>query len=198
MKFRHWLKWKYAPPLVVLLSGKARHGKDSFGFALKKELEDKFDLKVQRLSFGDVLKNMTNYPSRDFLQQLGLILRATRGEDYLIHEAISNYNGADVIIITDCRFPNEISYFENMPRLTTMTFRITRITSEGIYESNLTEKQKNHPSETALDKHRFDFYIQAENILELKEAAQSALPIVYDAWQRGFSIESSDSYYWYS
>jgi hypothetical protein len=197
MKFRHWLKWRYAPPLAVLLSGKARHGKDTFGRYLKEELEDKFGLKVQRISFGDVLKNMTNYPSRNFLQQLGLILRATRGDDYLIHRAVEKYNGADVIIITDCRFPNEISYFENMPRFTTMTFRVTRITSEGLYESDLTDKQKNHPSETALDKWKFDFYIQATNVDELKEAAQSALPIVYDAWQRGFTIDSSDSYYWY-
>lgn len=196
MKFRHWLKWKFNPPLVINISGKARHGKDTFGRFLMYRLKSDYGLKVQRISSGDVLKDMTRYPSRSFLQQLGMFLRATRGNDYLISRAFAKYNGADVVIITDTRFPNEISYFENAPQV---TIRVDRICQDKEpYESDLTPEQKAHPSETALDDYKFDIHIQAKNVRELKEASERFAPICYDVWQRGFSIVSSDSYYWYT
>ena len=197
MKLKHWLKWKFRPPLIICLSGKARHGKDSFGLSLKTKLENEFGLKVQRLSVGDVLKNMTDFHDRDFLQLLGTVLRATEGKEYLIKQSTKGYNGADVVIYTDTRYPIEISYFENAG-MNTMTFRVTRITDNGIYESNLTDKQKAHPSETALDDYKFDFYIQAKDIKDLIQAAWDVSPLCFDAWRRGFKVEQADSYYWYA
>ena len=58
------------------------------------------------------------------------------------------------VLIPDCRFKNEIEAFkqDGWPNVSVRIIRDNFI-------SNLTEKQLNHPSETALDDYEFDYYI---------------------------------------
>lgn len=169
MRLDHWFKWKLDPPLIVLISGKARHGKDTFGKELMTRLR-KAGLDVQRISFGDEVKKAGERKDRDYLQVLGSVARKFVDKDIWIHRAIDNYDGADVVVITDARYPNEISFFENKP---SVSVRVNRVDSEGeIWESNLTEEQKNHPSETALDNFLFDYTFNAETVEDLKTDAE--------------------------
>lgn len=60
----------------------------------------------------------------------------------------------DFIIIDDCRFPNEIEAWSGTPHIA------IRVERPG-HENSLTEEQRNHPSETALDNWEYDFTISA-------------------------------------
>lgn len=171
MKLKHWIKWNFYPPIIVLISGKARHGKDTFGRHLMRMLKAKH-IDVQRISFGDKLKEMTHRHDRDYLQAFGTAGRKLVNKDIWIIKAVADYKGADVVVITDTRYPNEISKFEIAPNI---AVRVNRIDEEGNpWESNLTKEQKSHPSETALDNFiGFDYVIDAENVTQLEDAARS-------------------------
>ena len=67
----------------------------------------------------------------------------------------------DVFIIGDCRFPNEIEYWEGRNN-----YYSIKIVREN-HSSKLTEEQKQHASETSLDGYdNFDFVIQNNDTLE--------------------------------
>lgn len=168
MELRNKLKWLFRPPLVIMVSGKARHGKDTFGEELMKNLES-LNIETQRLSFGDQIKKIAERDDRDYLQALGSAGRMFVDKDIWIKRAVSDYNGADVVVITDTRYPNEISFFENKPH---MSVRINRIDENGmLWESKLSEEQKNHPTEMALDSYSFDYEFDARDVMKLKAIA---------------------------
>ena len=67
----------------------------------------------------------------------------------------------DYVLIPDTRFPNEID------KLLSNGFDVTHIrVVRPNFESSLTEEQKNHPSETALDNVSPDFYIYNEGSID--------------------------------
>jgi hypothetical protein len=64
------------------------------------------------------------------------------------------------ILIPDCRFPNEITAMKN--KFDTFALRVNRID----FESDLTDEQKQHISETALDNYDFDYVINTVSDLD--------------------------------
>lgn len=168
MKLDNWLKWKFAPPLIVLINGKARHGKDTFGAELRKVLGS-YGYSTERLSFGDEVKKVAERKDRDYLQAIGQAGRTLIDKDIWIERTIDNYSGSDVVVITDARYPNEINYFEDKPNISVRVERMTEDREK--YESELTEEQKSHSSETSLDNFEFDMVCRAVDVDELRKQA---------------------------
>jgi hypothetical protein len=158
---------------VILFSGKATEGKDASANILKELLEQDGE-KVLIVHYADLLK----YICKTFFEwdgkkdDIGRNLLQKTGTD-VIRKKMPNFwvqFVADILLmfpddwnyclIPDCRFPNEIKFMNNL--LDTTAVRVTRLN----YKSPLTEEQKNHISETALDNYQFDYYLDSESGLD--------------------------------
>lgn len=170
-------------PLIILIAGRARSGKSSIAKHLKIEYENQ-NKKVIISPYTKYLKhyieeitnekiNDKNKP-RDLLQQISSkIIKGELGQtNFFIDRQIEDIKiysyFADVILIPDVRFPNEIQIirekFKNV-----IAIGITRKN----YISNLTEEQLNDITETALNNyHDYDFEIENTEKTNLKEIAQ--------------------------
>ena len=162
---------------IILISAKARHGKDSVAEILKKLMEQN-NKKVLITHYADLLKyicktffswnGIKDDKGRSILQRVGTDTIRKQNPDYWV-EFISGFlkmfpNEWDVVIIPDCRFPNEITQML-LDGWDVFTVRVNRLN----YESPLTKEQQNHPSETALDGYQFDYYIDSESGLDKLE-----------------------------
>lgn len=164
---------------VITISGKARHGKDTFAKMLKSILESK-DKKVLILRYADYLKMICkdyfgwngekDEAGRTLLQQVGTNKIRAKDPDFwvkIVNELITVLeDDFDYFIIPDTRFPNEISYLKTHDKKV-VTVKVIR----DNFESELTKEQKNHPSETALDDYKFDIIVRASNLRELEDNA---------------------------
>ena len=152
---------------VILVSGKAQSGKDTTAKELQKKLmRDNHSVLVTH--YADLLKFIcTNYfgwngvkdeEGRQMLQHVGTdIIRKqnpTLWVDFVAMMLKYFHDNWEYVIIPDCRFPNEIT------TLIKNGFDIIhlRVTRQG-FESSLTEEQRNHPSEIALDDIAPDYYV---------------------------------------
>lgn len=160
-------------PTVILLSGHSGCGKDYVANIMKQELEAK-NKKVLITHYADllkyILKTFFNWNGekdehgRHLLQYVGTDTIRKQNPDYWV-DFITNIitmfsNEWDYILIPDTRFPNEIEKIKNNPTFNTLTVRINRL---GSY-SKLTEEQRQHISETALDNYSmFDFILCNDN-----------------------------------
>ena len=90
------------------------------------------------------------------------------------------------VLIADCRFPNEIHRWreEGYPIISVHVERLG-------FDNGLTEEQKNHASETALDDYMFDVYLKATNLTELREEAKKVCKILN---LRSDSFEDNTTY----
>ena len=80
----------------------------------------------------------------------------------------------DFVLIPDVRFPNEMDWSDTP--FFTFTIRVNRQNEDGTpYINHLTEEQKQHPSEVALDDYRFNYEIYNQNINDINAAAQAIL-----------------------
>lgn len=152
---------------VITISGKAESGKDTTANILKICLENK-GYSVLICHYADLLKfickeyfdwdGMKNEEGRSLLQRVG-----TEG----IRKVEPNYwvdfiksmlkffpEEWDYVLIPDTRFPNEIELMKNDFDVTTIN--VVR----PDYENGLTEEQRQHPSETALDNYKFDHVLK--------------------------------------
>lgn len=152
---------------IILISGKARHGKDTVGEMLGQYFDDHKKTWV-RAAYGDAVKfvaktyfhwdGQKDEAGRRLLQWVGT--DKVRHEnpdfwtDFVINLLDAFYNEWENVIITDCRFPNEIQkvkdHFLDKKRFSdarVLHFRVVR----PDYDNGLTDEQKSHPSETALD-----------------------------------------------
>lgn len=177
---------------IIGIAGKAGHGKTTLAEMLKVEFEKK-NMRVVFINYADILKFMckTYYGwngekdeyGRTLLQKVGTdIGRKQVDEDIwvqLLDKVLSVMKfDFDVAIIGDCRFPNEISYWEakelDDKDLHFYSIQITR----PDFESPLTEEQQQHPSETALDNYLgFTYEVLNKDLEQLQE---SAAALVYD------------------
>lgn len=152
---------------IIILSGKAQSGKNLTANIIKEYCE-KNNKKTIIISYAKYLKDyakaITNWNGREktkpreFLQQLGTEIKNNIDEDILINrikEDIKVYkNYFDTIVISDARFINEIEKIKEEFK-NAIVIRI-----EGI-ENKLTDKQKQHITETALDNYKkFDYTIE--------------------------------------
>lgn len=142
-------------------------GKDTSASILK-EIMEQDNKKVLITHYADLLKfickNMFNWngekddTGRSLLQRVGTDVIRKQNPDYwvsFISEFLKLFpNEWDYVLIPDCRFPNEVQKMID-DGWDVFSVRINRID----FESSLTEEQKNHISETALDNYQFDYYI---------------------------------------
>ena len=156
---------------IILIAGKAQHGKDTVAKILKEELE-KGGNKVLITHFAALLKFICkeyfqwngekDEKGRQLLQYVGTdCIRKKRPHFWVdfVMELISFFDKEwDYIIIPDTRFKNEIS--ANFKGNLVRTVKVERLN----FESPLTPQQQLHPSETDLDDFNyFDFIIRAES-----------------------------------
>lgn len=155
---------------IFLLAGKARTGKDTVAGAIIDYYEKK-GKKVVRLGFSDYIKGYAMKISgwngqdetkpRDLLQTIGTdIVREKINKDFFINrlcEDITVYKYFfDVIVISGARFPNEL----DIPKSKFDNVTIIKMERPG-FESNLTEKQKKHITEHALENYyNYDYLIE--------------------------------------
>jgi len=153
-------------PKLIILTGHAQSGKNETANIIKEYCENK-NQKTVILAYAkyikDYIKEITNWDGseetkpRELLQQLGVeLIKNQIDENMLINrikEDIKVYEYFfDVIIISDARFVTEI---ENIKNNNTTVIKI-----EG-KENNLTEIQKHHITETALDNYnKYDYIIK--------------------------------------
>lgn len=153
---------------VVLISGKAQHGKDTAAGILKSALEtDGFSVLVTH--YGDLVKYICksffnwdgkkDESGRTLLQYVGTDIVRSHSPNYWVDFLVSVFRmfeeNWDYVLIPDCRFPNEIDGMRNAG-FDTVHIRVRR---PG-FESGLTEEQSNHPSETALDSVKPDVWLE--------------------------------------
>lgn len=158
---------------IYIISGKARHGKDTTALAIKKACNNK---KVINLAYGNYIKEYAKVISdwngseetkpRKLLQTLGTdIIRNKIDKDFFVKrlcDDIKVYSYYfDIITISDARFPNEIDIPREMFN-NVVTIKVVR----DNFESPLTDSELNHQTETALDSYNdFDFILKNDGTI---------------------------------
>lgn len=169
---------------IYMIAGKARSGKDTLGDFLIKELEKK-GKKPCRIQIAQYIKyyamkyfgwdGSEETKPRDFLNHLGTdIIRNKINPDFHIDRLIEDFEVLshffDTFVVSDVRFLNEIIKTKNKFN-DVVTIRIERESDE------LSDKQKNNETETALDDFNdFDFFVDNNGTLEnLEEKAKKII-----------------------
>lgn len=175
-------------PIVLLISGKAEHGKDTFADSFIKEAQNKLGYRCLRIKYGDILKYVCksyfgwngekDKVGREMLQQVGTNLCRNNNPEIWVNCVKEIVKGLqteyDFVLVPDCRFPNELDWSDT--DFFTFTIRINRQNEDGTpYINHLTEEQKQHPSETALDNYKFNYEIVNEKLDEINAAANAVL-----------------------
>ncbi len=172
--------------LLILISGKARHGKTTFAKNLMRELRLRGVYDTKRLPLAHELKQVAKEEygwdgkkddaGRALLQRIGTE-RRNDNEDYWcqrLHNKLcaeASISNSDVVIIDDVRYRNEVSYFDSNFKCIEV-IRIDRVIEDGTpFESDLTEEQKAHKSEVDLDDAEFANRFAIEQGLENNEQA---------------------------
>ena len=129
--------------MVLCISGKAQHGKDTSANMLREMLEED-GFRVLVVHYADLLK----YVCRSFF--------GWNGEKDETGRSLLQY----FVLIPDCRFPNEIRLLEQLG-FDVLHIRVVRQN----FESPLTDEQQRHPSETALDHIEPDILVENKGTL---------------------------------
>lgn len=167
---------------VILISGKARHGKDTVATYIKEALEA-YGNKVLITHYADLVKYVCttffgwngkkDESGRHLLQYIGTDVVRANDPDYwvrFVYEIARLFKDEwDYMIIPDARFPNEINTFKES-EFDTVHIRVVR----DNFDDGMTEKQRSHASETALDGCLPDRTVNNDGTLDdLKEKAFS-------------------------
>ena len=152
---------------VICISGKAGHGKDTAAEFLKRQME-LGENSVLIAHFGDLVKYVCkkffgwngkkDEAGREMLQTIGTDIVRSEDPNYwarFISDMLRFFEPAwDYAIISDLRFENELK------TLIKSGFDVTHIrVVRKDYESELTQEQQNHISETDLDDYIPDIYV---------------------------------------
>lgn len=158
--------------LVILVSGKAGHGKDTFASYLKDILGE--NEIVEHINLAYVLKQEAleagwngrkDEEGRSFLQWFG---EKKREEDiYYCCKKLEKIipEETDILIVGDCRQEHEVNYFREKD-YEVVTIRVIRYVEGKPFENNLTEEQKNDTTETGLDNFNFDIRVHYDEGLK--------------------------------
>lgn len=169
---------------VVLISGKAGHGKDTAAQLMKNELESRGE-KVLIIKFGDAVKwfareyynwdGSKNIDGRNLLQYIGTQMMRIYDKYYwgrIVSEFIAANKDFTYALIPDWRFysEKEIILADNKKCYT------IRIERPNFVNPNMTKAQLKHVSETELDNYKFDWIIRNEgNLDDLREKVKIVL-----------------------
>lgn len=159
---------------IITISGKAESGKDTSAQMLKEQLED-LGYNVLICHYADLLKficknffdwdGQKNEEGRTLLQRVGTEGVRKYNPNYWVEfilEILAFFPDEwDFVLIPDARFPNEINLLKD-DNYDVMAVKVVRTD----YENHLTEEQRNHPSETALDDYNFDYTLLNESTKE--------------------------------
>lgn len=162
---------------IITISGAAQHGKDSSADILKSKLESS-NKKVLIVHMADYLKFICKQyygwngekdcAGRSILQYVGTDKVRSKIPDFWVDVVIKFLEAFgedfDYILIPDCRFANEVNKFRSMGIHTT-AIKVIR----NNFDNGLTEEQKNHPSERALDNFKFDYIMCSKSGLDVLE-----------------------------
>ncbi len=173
---------KTKKPTIFLIAGKVKHGKSTLGTYIK-EICDNHGKKTVILQFSTYIKlyakeyfgwdGKEETKPRELLQQLGTDIIREKLNKSSFHidrtcediEILSFFY--DVMIITDVRTPEEIEILKKKFKKV-VSIKVTR--PECI--DKLTEVQKNHYTEVALDGYdKYDYKIENTTLEKLKMAA---------------------------
>lgn len=144
---------------IICISGHAQHGKDTAAQFMKEALEA-CGQKVLVTHYADLLKHICksffgwdgekDESGRTLLQHVGTdVIRKKRPDFWVsfVADILTLFDNVwDYVIISDTRFPNELKYL-GKKGFDVIHTRVHRYN----FESPLSEEQKKHPSETALD-----------------------------------------------
>ena len=151
---------------IITISGKAESGKDTTAKVLKEELET-MGYSVLTCHYGDLLKYICKQffgwdgkkdeQGRTLLQVVGTEGVRSKEPDYWVNFIIQILEFFpeewDFVLIPDARFPNEINLMKD--EFDCISLKVTRPN----HENSLTEEQRQHKSETALDDFNFNYGI---------------------------------------
>lgn len=171
---------------VILLSGKAEAGKTTAAKAMKEALAE-HGMKAVIVPYGQYVKDtakmlfgwdgVKDEAGRQLLQQWGT--NTVRKIDPMfwcdtvmrLARVLKEDDEICAIIIDDCRFPNEISCWEN-DEFNYWNIMKVRIERPG-WENALTLEQRQHPSETALDDYKnWSWIIETDDVNILRSQAR--------------------------
>lgn len=150
---------------VILISGKARSGKDTCADYIKRQIDDSQpNSKVVIVRYADELKYIArryfgwngkkDKEGRNLLQTVGDMIR-DYDKDYFVNRLIKQARvlNPDYLIIPDTRYKNEIDNWL-FQGFSVFSVRIVRASNNG-----LTVAQKSHQSECELDNYCFNYRI---------------------------------------
>lgn len=164
------MKYINRNPIIYVLSGKAKSGKNTVADIISEYCKDK---SIQ-ISFAyylkDYVKNITKWDGseedkpRDLLQSIGIDLVKKINPNLLINRVCDDIKVYsyfyDVIIVTDARLVDEIETLKS-------NFKCVTIRVNNLKDNNLTENQKNHITETDLDNYdKFDYVVDNNELLK--------------------------------
>ena len=170
--------------IVILLSGKAEAGKDTFFTMAEEDCKDKV---IKRIAFADALKKVAcnmgwdgkkDAAGRRLLQDLGEVGRRYHPDlwvDKTVETLKEFSQTADIICFTDCRYPNELAGIKRVELAgsTVVTVRIER-------PGHSIAANQNHISETALDDYSFDYTIVNDGTLaDYRRKVRDALAVIH-------------------
>lgn len=175
---------------IILFSGKARTGKNTFAEDVEKELKETYSCRVLSIAFADFLKTICrdHYgftgekkgEGRSILQKVGDVYRKNYLDifvDIVKANIYASFGLYDYILITDLRFLNEVGKIKACFGNIVHTVRVER----PKLETDLTEEQQNHPSETEMDMYRFDDVVVNDSTEEtLREKAKKYVAKIYE------------------
>ena len=162
-------------PTFILISGKARHGKDTTANMLYDEFK-KNGKKTLIIHYADLLKYICKQyfgwdgnkdeKGRTILQEIGTDNIRKNYPDFWV-KFVADFvmcfpNRWDYVIVPDTRFPNEASHIVDRG----FNAFLLRVNRGGGFVSPLSEEQQKHTSETALDNADFDFVIRNDGTLQ--------------------------------
>ena len=171
---------------VILISGKAQHGKDTFAeyFTMIAESHSK---KCLTIKYGDILKFVAkqyfnwngekDLVGRTLLQTLGTDIVRKNNENAWINCVMEIVVGLktefDYVLIPDARFKNEIENWKDI-NIPSISVRVNRYDNNlEPFDNKLSKEQKEHISETALDNYdKFDYIVK--NITETDLHAEAS------------------------
>jgi len=162
---------------IFLISGLAQHGKDSTANFLKQKLSGKTLILHNADYLKYIAKQYMNWNGEK--DEIGRTLLQTLGTEKVrwelkkplywiekscdIIDILSDYY--DYFAIADTRYKNEIYYPQARFPNNVISMRVHRLN----FKNNLTEKQKNHISETELINFEHDYNIYSESGLNKLE-----------------------------
>ena len=160
---------------IILISGKAGHGKDTVGEYLEKYYSNA-GKKVLVCHFGDAVKHVcTKFfgwdgrktpEGRKLTQHVATdttrALYPNFWADFIIKLLHVFYDEWDIVLIPDLRFTNEVESMKNW-----FTDVITcRVNRPNFIREEFTEDTLSHVSENQLDDYNFDYVIENNSTLD--------------------------------